>query len=366
MRSGFIGGLCAAVATVALAAPGMAQEKRVNVYNWSDYIGETTLGDFTRITGIAVTYDVYDSNDVVEAKLLAGKSGYDIVAPSAEPYFSRLIKAGIFQPLDKEKIPNLSNLDPALMKAVETSDPGNKYGVIYQWGTNGIGLNVAKIKERMPDAPVDSWDMVFKPEIVSKFADCGVTLLNAATEIVPLALTYLGKDPNSQDAKDLRAAEDLVKKIRPYIRYFHSSNYINDLASGDICLAVGWSGDINQAATRARQAGNGVEVAYAMPKEGTMMWFDLMGIPVDAPHPEEAHAFINFVFDPEVMAGITNTVAYGNAVPASLPMVREDVRTDPNVFPPEEVRARLFTLKAATPEYERLRTRAWTRIQTGK
>ncbi len=338
----------------------------VNIYNWSDYIGETTLADFTAATKLRTNYDVYDNNDILEAKMLAGRSGFDIVVPTSQPYFARMVQAGLFRSLDRSKIPNWSKLDPQLMKFVETSDPGNKYGVIYQWGTNGFAYNVDAIKKRLPNAPVDSWRMIFDPEIVKNFADCGVSMLNAATEIMPLALHYLGRDPNSEKPEDLKAAIELLNKVRPYIKYFHSSNYINDLASGNLCLSVGWSGDAVQAKTRAEEAKNNIKIQYVIPKEGTLLWFDMMAIPADAPNPDGAYAYINFVLAPENMAKITNFVAYGNAVPDSLPMVDEAIRTDPSTFPSAEVRAKMFTLTQASPAFERQRTRAWTRITAGQ
>lgn len=358
--------LLATVAAFAVAGPGLAFAETVNIYNWSDYIGETTLEDFTAATGIETNMDLYDGNEVLEAKLLAGNAGYDVVMPTAQPYLARQIQAGVYQKLDKSKIPNLKNLDPALMERVATADPGNEYAVIYQWGTNGLGYNVDMVRERLPDAPLDSWDLLFKPENAEKLADCGISLLDSPVEVLPIALKYLGKDPNSEDPEDLKAAEELVMQIRPYVKYFHSSQYINDLANGDICLALGWSGDVIQAQARAEEAGNGQEIAYVIPKEGTLIWFDTMAIPADAPNPDAAHAFINFILDPEVMAGITNYVAYGNAIPASLPMIDEEIRNDPAIFPSDEVRENLFAMKEASPRYDRERTRTWTRIRTGQ
>ncbi len=349
-----------------LVAACTEDRNTVNIYNWSDYIGETTLRDFTQATGIATRYDLYDSNDVLEAKLLAGGSGYDIVVPAAQPYFAREIAAGVYQPLDKSKIPNLANLDPDLMAKVASADPGNTHGVIYQYGTNGFGYNVDKIDERMPGAPVDSWDMLFEPEVVAKFADCGVTMLDAASEVIPLALNYLGKDPNSEDPADLAAAEQLLVRVRPYVKYFHSSQYINDLASGEICLALGWSGDVVQARMRSAEAQNPQRIEYTLPKEGTMLWFDMLAVPKDAPNPAAAFAFINFVLDPRVMAGITNDVAYANAVPGSLQFVQDEIRNDATIFPPTSVRSKLFVQRVLSADAERARNRAWTRIRSGE
>lgn len=357
----------AAVSSLAVAvASGTAAADTVNVYNWSDYIGETTLEDFTAATGLDVNYDVYDNNDVLEARLLAGAAGYDVVVPTAQPHLARQIAAGIYMPLDLDQIPNAANLDPVLMEQVALADPGNQHAVVYQWGTNGFGYNVAMIQERMPDAPINSWDMVFDPEIVAAFEDCGVSMLDAGTEILPLALHYLGLDPNTEDTDDLAAAEELLMSVRPYVKYFHSSQYINDLANGDICLAIGWSGDVLQAAYRAEEAGNGQEITYVIPEEGTVVWFDTLAIPADAPNPEGAHAFINFVLDPEVMAGITNYVAYANAVPASLDFVDPEIVGDPRIFPSREVLERLFSVRVVSARFERERTRTWTRIRTGQ
>jgi len=338
----------------------------VNIYNWSDYIGETTLEEFTTATGIETRYDVYDSNDILEAKLLAGGSGYDVVVPASEPYFAREIEAGLYQKLDKTKLPNLQYLDPDLMGKVAASDPGNEHGVIYQYGTTGFGYNVDEVAERMPDAPVESLDMLFEPEIVAKFADCGVAMLDSSNEVIPLALNYLGLDPNGEDAADLKAAEELLIGVRPYIKYFHSSQYINDLASGEICLALGWSGDVVQARMRSAEAQDPQRIAYTIPKEGTILWFDMLAIPKDAPHPATALAFINFVLDPKVMAGITNYVAYANAVPESLQYVQDDIKNDTTIFPTPEARSRLFVQRVLSADAERERNRTWTRIKSGQ
>lgn len=348
------------------AAPPASADQVVQIYNWSDYIGETTLDDFTKATGIKTKYDVYDDNDVLEAKLLVGNSGYDVVVPTAQPYLSRQIRQGLYQKLDKSKIPNIKNLDPKLMEQLANADPGNEYAVIYQWGTNGVGYNEEKIKERMPDAPLDSFAMILDPEVVKKFADCGVTMLDSATEILPIVLNYLGKDPNSQDPADLKAAEEHMMKIRPYIKYFHSSQYINDLANGDVCLSLGWSGDVIQAASRADEAKNGQVIKYVIPKEGTIIWFDTMAVPKDAPHPDAAFAYINFVLDPKVMAGITNYVAYANAVPGSLEFVDDEIKGDPTIYPPPDVQKRLFVVKGTTDEFERQRAEVWTHIRAGQ
>jgi putrescine transport system substrate-binding protein len=355
----------ATVAALLAATPAVAQQaKTLSVYNWSDYIGETTLADFTAKTGTAVNYDVYESNDVLQAKLSVGRTGYDVVVPTAEPFFARQIRANLFRPLDRSKIPNWKNLDPQLMSLVETADPGNRFGVIYQWGTNGIGYDAEKIAARMKDPPLDSWRMIFDPAVVRNFADCGVSILNSPTEVLPLVLLHLGKDPNSQSEADLRLAQDHMLRVRPFIRQFRSQ-LIDDLAGGEACLVLSFSGDVLQAQARAAKAGNEA-IRYAIPAEGTMIWFDMMGIPADAPNPDAAHAFIDFVLDPEVMAGITNFVQYGNAVPASLAHVDAEVRENPLVFPTPEMRAKMFTVRPASQPYDRARTRAWTQITTGR
>ncbi len=358
--------LALAVGFSVLAAPALASEEPVlNIYNWSDYIADDTISNFEAETGIKVNYDVFDGNEVLEAKLLTGSTGYDIVVPTAY-FLERQIQAGLFMKLDKSKLPNIVNLDPTIMKVVQTADPGNDYAVDYMWGTSGLGYNVDKIAERMPDAPIDSWDMIFKPEIISKFTDCGVTVLDAPTEMVPAALNYLGIDPKSESADDLARAEELLKSIRPYIRYFHSSQYISDLANGDVCLSVGWSGDVLQARDRAAEADAGVNVDYVIPKEGALMWFDMMAIPADAPHPENALKFLNYIMEPQVIADVSNYVYYANGNSASFDLIDPEVTKDPAIYPPEAVKNKLFAIRAHTPKYDRLLTRAWTRIRTGQ
>lgn len=349
-----------------LVSGAMAQEEPVvNIYNWSDYIAEDTIAKFEAETGIKVNYDVFDANEIVEAKLLTGASGYDVVVPTAS-FLERQIQAGLFQPLDKSKLPNLANMDTAIMGQVKANDPDNAHAVVYMWGTTGIGYNIAKINERMADAPVDSWDMIFDPEIAAKFADCGISLLDAPTEVVPAALRYLGLDPRSESADDLEKAEALIASIRPYIRYFHSSQYISDLANGDVCIAHGYSGDVLQARDRAAEADQGVEVAYTIPKEGAVVWFDMMAIPADAPHPENAHKFIDFIMQPQIAADISNYVYYANANAASFDLIEKEVTGDPAIYPPEEVKQNLFANKSHALRYDRLLTRTWTRIKTGQ
>ncbi|HMM76484.1 MAG TPA: polyamine ABC transporter substrate-binding protein [Gammaproteobacteria bacterium] len=355
----------AATAAAPAPRPSDGEDKVLNIYNWSDYIAEDTIANFEKETGIKVRYDVFDSNEVLEAKLLAGNTGYDIVVPSAH-FVARQIQAGIFQPLDKSKLPNYKNLDADAMKVLAGYDPGNQYIIPWMWGTTGIGYNVAKIEERMPDAPVDSWKILFDPAIVSKFKDCGVVMLDAPSEVFPSALRYLGLPTDSQSADDLAKVEDLVMKVRPSIKYFHSSQYINDLANGEICLVLGWSGDVFIARDRAAEANNGNEIAYSVPREGALMWFDTMAIPKDAPHPDNAHKFIDYILRPEVVAAITNYVNYPNANAASLPFVNDDIKNDKSVYPDPETKKNLFPNVVNTPEYDRLVTRAWTRIKTNQ
>ncbi|MDH4259472.1 MAG: polyamine ABC transporter substrate-binding protein [Gammaproteobacteria bacterium] len=341
------------------------EEKVLFVYNWSDYIGETTIADFEAKTGIKVTYDVFDSNEVLETKLLAGRTGYDVVVPSAN-FLERQIKAGVFLKLDKSKLPNLVNMDPEVMQRVAAHDPGNQYAINYLWGTTGIGYNPDMVKKALGTDTLDSWSAVFDPAIAAKLAKCGISMLDAPSEVMDSALIYLGRDPNSEKAEDLAAAEELLLKVRPYVRYFHSSQYINDLATGEICVTLGWSGDILQAQARGAEAETPVNVAYTIPKEGAIMWFDMLAIPADAPHPNNAHAFLNFIMEPQVAAGISNYVAYANGNSASLPMVDDAVKNDSSVYPTEEVMKKLHSHLAESQEFSRDLNRAWTRVRTGQ
>ena len=359
--------LAALLAALSFGTPftgAVAQEKVVNVYNWSDYVDPQVLKDFEAETGIRVRYDVYDSNDTLEAKLLAGKSGYDVVVPT-QYYMARQVQAKLLRPLDKTKIPNFARLDPVQMERLAKYDPGNQHAAIYLWGTSGIGLNPDKIRQRMANPPAYSLKMLFDPEIASKFADCGIVLLDAPDEIMVAALKYLGLDPNAKDAASIAKAEAVLMKVRPYIRKFHSSQYINDLANGDACLAYGFSGDILQARTRAEEAKKGVRVQYLLPREGAQQWFDVMAIPADAPNPDNAHAFINYILQPKVIAKITNAVQYPNAVPESLSLVSKDAMADKDVFPPVEALKNLYTVVPSNQAEQRLLTRAWTRVKGG-
>lgn len=362
--------IAAIVAASSLVLSGISaaeEEKILNVYNWSDYIAEDTLAKFEQETGIKVTYDVFDDNGVLEAKLLSGKTGYDIVVPSSA-FLARQIKAGVFQPLDRAKLPNYKNLDAPLMKKLENADPGNLYSIPYLWGTTGLGINVQAVQKALgPDAPLDSWDLLFDPKYAAKLKSCGISMLDAPDEVIPAVLNYLGEDPNSQDVALMQGkAQDKLLEVRPYMRYFHSSKYINDLANGDICLALGWSGDIIQAAGRAEEAENGVEIIYSIPSGGAGMWFDMLAIPKDADHPDNAHKFLNFLMRPEIMADITNYVWYPNGVLASKEFVDQEILDDPSVYPTPEVESKLYTFVVMPPKIDRVQSRVWSRVKTNQ
>jgi putrescine transport system substrate-binding protein len=358
--------LTAILATFALYSSVLAaEEKVVHVYNWSDYIDEEILKEFQAETGIKVVYDVFDSNDVLETKLLAGKSGYDVVVPSGG-FLSRQIEAGVFRKLDQSKLKNSVNLWDLIKVQTAIYDPGNAYSVNYMWGTTGIGYNAKMIKARMANAPVNSWRMIFDPAVVSKFADCGVFMLDASDEMIPAALKYIGENPDSKDPAVIAKAGPVLEAVRPYVRKFHSSEYIDALANGDICLAVGWSGDVLQARDRAEEAEKGVEVVYVAPDEGALMWFDQMAIPADAPHPENAHTFINYMMRAEVMAKASNYVYYANGNKASQKLLEEDVINDPAIYPTLAALRTLYTVTAYGPKVQRVVTRLWTKVKSGQ
>jgi len=360
-------GLCPALAVwFLLIAPGASADPRVvNVYNWSDFIDPSILEDFTKATGIKVVYDVYDSDEMLETKLLAGKSGYDVIVPSG-PFLSRDIAAGVVRKLDKSKLPNISNMWPEIETRMAALDPDNAYSITYMWGTTGIGYNAAKIKERMPDAPLDSWDLVFKPEIVSKFKDCGVFFVNSPSDILPAALHYLHLNPNSRKPDDIAKGFALLEAIRPYIQKFGAFEYIGALADGDVCLAVGYSGDVVQARNRAVEAKNGQTIVYSLPKEGAQMWFCQMAIPADAAHVEEAHAFLDYLMKPEVIAKASNYLSYANGNLASLALIDDAVRSDPSIFPDADLLSRLYVATPADDTTQRVVTRSWTKFVTGE
>lgn len=358
--------LSATSALVALSALGAhAEDRVVNVFNWSDYIDESILQDFTKETGIKVVYDVYDSNEILETKLLAGGSGYDVVVPTGS-FLARQIQAGVFQKLDKSKLPNLKNMWDMVNKRTSIFDPGNEYSINYMWGTVGIGYNTKKIKEALGTDKIDSWKAVFDPEQAAKLKDCGINFLDSPTDMIPVTLAYLGLNPDSHEPDDIAKAEEALLKVRPFVRKFHSSEYINGLANGDICVAVGYSGDVFQARDRAAEANQGVEVAYAIPKEGTQMWFDQMAIPADAPHPAEALEFMNYMMKPDVIAKSSNYVFYANGNKASQALLDPAVLDDPAVYPDEATMAKLFVNTALDSKTQRLFTRTWTKIVTGQ
>jgi putrescine transport system substrate-binding protein len=340
------------------------EEKILNVYNWADYIGPNTIADFEAEFGIKVNYDLYDSTEIVEAKLLTGKTGYDVVVHAVR-YSARLIPVGIYQPLDKSKLTLWDNLDPWVLETMAMYDPENLYGFPYMWGTTGFAYNIDMINARMPDAPIDSWDMIFKPEIASRFADCGISILDEPTDVIPHAMLYLGHDPNSMDPAHISEVENLLKAVRPYIRYFNSSRMISDMPNEEICIAMSWSGDYAQAMQRAVEVGADIRLAYTIPKEGTVVWFDGMFIPVDAPHPDNAHLFINYLLRPDVIAEISYHTRYANANLPALALLPAEVTEDPAVYPTAEQLGTMQTGFIFGSKLERRRTRAWARIKTG-
>ena len=345
------------------AAP-VAEERVLRIYNWSDYIGFHTIADFEHATGIKVIYDLFDSNETLEAKLLVGDSGYDIVSTS-EAYYSRQIRAGLYEPLDKAQLPNWKNLDPQVLAVQSKADPGNRYAAPYLHAINGFAYNVALVRERLPEAPVASLDMLFKPAVVARLADCGVSFLDSPDDVIQLALVYLHLDPNSHSIEDLHAAEKLLMAVRPYVRVFDSSDYINQLATKELCVAMAWSSDYSIAQLRSRAGGLDLDLAFTIPKEGADITYNALLIPAGAPHPRAAHEFINFILDPQVIAAITNDIHYGNDNLAAQPLVHPDIRNDPAIYPPPEIRARLYLPDEFDAKYQRLRTRVWTRIKSG-
>ena len=351
-------------ATLALLA-GTAMAEEVRVYNWSDYIDEGLLEKFEAETGIELIYDVFDSNEVLETKMLAGSSGYDVVVPTGT-FLQRQITAGAFQKLDKAQLSNMGNMWSVIADRTAKYDPDNAYSINYMWGTTGIGVNEARVREVLgADAPVTSWDLVFKPENMEKLAECGVHFLDAPAEIIPAALNYIGEDPDSHDVDVIAQAEGVLMPVRPYVQKIHSSEYINALANGDICVAVGWSGDILQARDRAAEAENGVEISYYAPDEGALMWFDQMAIPVDAPNPSGAHKFLNFIMDAQNMAAASNYVYYANGNKASQQYLEEDVIGDPAIYPSAEAMQSTYTTTPYPPKVQRVVTRLWTKIRSG-
>jgi putrescine transport system substrate-binding protein len=360
-------GLLLSISLLALAGvlPAAAQDKVVNVYNWTDYIDSAVLDDFTKETGIKVVYDTYDNNEIVETKMMAGKSGYDIVVPSG-PFLQRMVAAGVFQKLDKGKLPNIKNVWPEIADRLKAFDPGNQHAVNYMWGTTGFGYNVAKVKERLGATPVDSWEVVLKPENLNKLKDCGVMMLDSPEDLFPGVLRGLGLNPDSKNAADYQKAADALMKVRGAVRKFHSSEYINALANGDICFVVGYSGDMLQARRRAEEAKNGVEIAYAIPREGALMWFDSMVIPADAPNKDNAYAFIDYMLRPDVAARNTNIVNYANGNAAARALVKPEILQNPGIYPNDAVLKKLFTNSSPDDKLQKTITRLWTRVKTGK
>jgi len=349
----------------AAADTGTAKGQVLNLYIWSDYLAADTLSNFEKQTGIKVHVAYFDTNETLETKLLAGSSGYDVVVPTAS-YFERQIKAGVYLTLDKSRLPNLKNMDPQLMAKVALHDPGNAHGIIYTWGTNGIGYNEKMVRELMPDAPLDSWRMVFDPAVASKVAKCGISVLDSPAEMLRAVYSYLGKDANSQSPNDLVQAEAVLTKIRPFIRNINSSEYIEALANGDLCIAVGYNGDVMQARDRAREANKGIEVKYYVPKEGSILWFDMLAIPKDAPDPDSAYAYLNYIMTPQVIADISNFKRYANANAASQPLVLPAVKDDPGIYPPPEQRQKLAVQLADSADQTRAITRVWQKFKTGQ
>ncbi|MCP4788873.1 MAG: polyamine ABC transporter substrate-binding protein [Gammaproteobacteria bacterium] len=348
-----------------LMAGSVQAEEVLHIYNWSDYIAEDTIANFEAETGIKVVYDMFDSNDVLEAKLLTGNSGYDLVVPSSS-FMGRQIMAGVFQKLDKSQLPNLANMDAEMMATITGIDPGNAYGVPYMWGTTGIGYNIDMVEKALgADAPVGSWDLVLKPENMAKLASCGVHMLDSADEILPIAMNYLDLDPNSTNKADWVAGAEVVKGVRDSVTKFHSSNYIDALANGDICVAVGWSGDVFMAAAAADEAENGVAIDYVIPAEGAPLWIDMMGIPADAKNVGNAHKFLNYLMRPEVAADITNYVWYANANAASSVHIEQEILDHPGIYPTAEAKTKLFTFNILPPKVTRAANRAWTDVRTG-
>ncbi|MDI3337152.1 extracellular solute-binding protein [Defluviimonas aestuarii] len=357
--------LTIAASLLASVSTAASAHEKLYIYNWADYFGETTIADFEAEFGIDVVYDTFSSNDVLETKLLAGGSGYDVVFPSSERV-GKQIEAGAYQPLDIPKLTNIGNVDPQFLGVAASVDRGNQYTVPYTWGTLGIYVDNTEVADRMPDAPIDSWEVIFNPEIVKRFADCGFFVQNSSSELIPAALTYLGREPGSVEAEDLDAAMNLLNGIRPYLLHSDNSRVISDIATGETCLGVVYNGDVGIAYLRADEAGRELDISYSVPKEGTDMFMDVMAIPVDAPNPDAAHKFINYILRPEVAAGITNYVYYANANAAATDLVIEDVRMDPGTYPPADLRKKLYGIPNYPVEFARIVNRKWTRLMSGQ
>ncbi len=355
----------AALAILPLAG-AKAAERVVNIYNWSDYIDPKVLDDFTKETGIKVVYDTYDNNEILETKLLAGQSGYDVVVPSG-PFLQRLIKAGVFLPLDRKKLPNLVNVWPEIAQRLQVYDPGNLYGIDYMWGTTGIGLNVDLVRERLgPNQTLNSWAIVLNPSLMNKLKECGVMMLDSPEDLIPSILPFYGPKTNPNKWDDIQLVTDALYKVRNFVRKFHSSEYINALANGDICVAVGYSGDVLQAKKRAEEAKNDVKIEYVIPREGTLMWFDVFAIPKDAPHAAEAHAFIDYMLRPEVAAANTNFVSFASGNLPAKKFIKPEILANTGIYPDDATMQRLLTNTAWNDTTQRFVTRQWTRVRTGR
>ena len=339
-------------------------DETVNISNWNGYIADDTLVNFNKETGIKATYDIHDSNEVLESKLMTGNTGYDVVSPSNH-FLSRLIKAGAIQKLDRSQLPNWKNLDPALMKKLEVNDPGNQYGYPYMWGTAGIGYNVEKIKAIFGNTDVTrSWSLFFDENNIKKLSECGVAIIDNPTQILPITLNYLGLPPHSHEPADYKKAEQALLKIRPYVQYFHASKYISDLANGNVCAVIGFNGDIVQAAASAREAKNGIDIAYSIPDEGSTLWLDMVVMPKNAPHERNGYAYMNYLLEPKVIANISNSIHYANPNSAADAFVDPAVKQDLAIYPPKSVMDKLFTVEDLPAAIARLSTRLWTKLKT--
>jgi putative spermidine/putrescine transport system substrate-binding protein/putrescine transport system substrate-binding protein len=349
---------------LATASAGALADEAVNISNWNGYIADDTLANFTKDTGIKATYDIHDSNEVLESKLMTGNTGYDVVSPSNH-FLSRLIKAGAIQKLDKSQLPNWKNLDPQLMKKLEVNDPGNQYGYPYMWGTAGIGYNVEKIKAIFGNTDVTrSWKMFFEEDNIKKLSQCGVAIIDNPTQVLPITLNYLGLPPHSHEPADYKKAEAALFKIRPYVQYFHASKYISDLANGNVCAVIGFNGDVVQAAASAREAKNGIDIAYSIPDEGTTLWFDMVVMPKSAPHEKNGYTYMNYLLEPKVIANISNSIHYANPNAAANEFLTPAVKQDLAIYPPKEVMDKLFTVEELPAAIARLTTRLWTKLKT--
>ncbi|WP_277758380.1 polyamine ABC transporter substrate-binding protein [Pseudomonas sp. A34-9] len=349
---------------LAAASTAAIADETVNISNWNSYIAPDTLANFTQATGIKTTYDIHDSNEVLESKLMTGNTGYDVVSPSNH-FLSRLIKAGAIQKLDRSQLPNWKNLDPVLMQKLEVNDPGNQYGYPYMWGTAGIGYNVEKIKAIFGNTDVTrSWKLLFDEESIKKLSQCGVAFIDNPTQVLPITLNYLGLPPHSHEPEDYRKAEQALLKIRPYIQYFHASKYISDLANGNVCVVIGFNGDIVQAAASAKEAKNAIDIAYSIPDEGTTLWFDMLVMPKNAPHEKNGYAYMNYLLEPKVIANISNSIHYANPNAAANEFLDPDVKQDSAIYPPKSVMEKLFTVEELPAKIARLTTRLWTKLKT--